>query len=357
MLSCLHLVSSLNLGGAERFVIDLCSLAKTTEHRAAIINLGSDGDTLSDEANKQGIEVFNVPSSIGRIGRYRAILKIINQQSPRAIHIHSPHALKFILPILPLIAIKTRVIYTRHGIATLSESSWKLVLQLARPFINWVTFVTKESQQVFMNHHRWNFNKLITIDNGVFVPNFETESRKGEGKLKLGSVGRLEAIKGHHFLFRSLNQLSHEQRQNIELHIFGEGSLEQELKTYCQQQLADMSVVFHGMVHDRDAIYAQLDAIIVSSESEGLSLVIMEAMARKVPAIATNVGGNPVLVRHEETGLMVEYNDEAGLVDALVRFLSDRAYVRKLGEASRALIQQHHSIDDSLAQYIKLYED
>lgn len=356
MLSCLHMVSSLNLGGAERLVIDLCSLANTTQHKVAILNLGSSEDTLSEEAERLGIEVYHTPLAMGRLKRYLTILKVINERSPKALHLHSHHALRFILPILPLIAMKTRVVFTRHGVPSLSELRWKFMFQLSRPFVRWVTFVTKPLEDEFISLHKWNPHKLITIDNGILVPELEADSDKPKGKLKLGSVGRLEAVKGHHFLFRALSQLSAQHKQAIELHIFGTGSLEQELKDYCQQHLADMSVVFHGMVYDRDAIYSNLDIMVVSSEYEGLSLGIMEAMARKIPAIATNVGGNPVLVKHEETGLLVEYNDEAGLANGVVRLLEDRDLLKNLGEAARSLIKQQYSIDEMLAQYIKLYE-
>jgi glycosyltransferase involved in cell wall biosynthesis len=77
------------------------------------------------------------------------------------------------------------------------------------------------------------------------------------------------------------------------------------------------------------------------SVSEGLGRVVLEAMARGVPVVATAVGGIPDLVRHEETGLLVPPRDPVALATSIRRLMQDGALRRKLIAGGYAVAQEH----------------
>ena len=106
------------------------------------------------------------------------------------------------------------------------------------------------------------------------------------------SVGRLVPLKGQQFLLEAIAALPETERQRISVQIFGDGPDRERLEAIAGNTLKDIPVVFHGNVMDREEIYRQIDVLAVTSRTEGLSLAIMEAMARQIPVIATAVGGN-----------------------------------------------------------------
>jgi glycosyltransferase involved in cell wall biosynthesis len=78
---------------------------------------------------------------------------------------------------------------------------------------------------------------------------------------------------------------------------------------------------------------------VLSTHCEGLPLVILEAMARGKPVVATAVDGIPEIVHDAETGLLFPHEDHATLASHIDRLLKDRAWGRRLGEAGRRLVR------------------
>jgi glycosyltransferase involved in cell wall biosynthesis len=192
------------------------------------------------------------------------------------------------------------------------------------------------------------------IENGVAVPR-DIPYRPRPLRLRIGSVGRLVELKGQHLVLDAIAALPHDQRARIEVHLFGDGPERSALANRAAASLRDVPVTFHGMVIDREQIYSAIDVLAVGSRTEGQSMAIMEAMARGVPAIATNVGGNAELVRDGDTGLLVPPGDPFAMRDAIARMLADFDLVCRLGRASHALIAAQHSIDAVAAKYLALY--
>ncbi len=95
-----------------------------------------------------------------------------------------------------------------------------------------------------------------------------------------------------------------------------------------------------GELDDIPCLLAAADALVLPSKSEGLPLVVMEAMAASTPVVATAVGGVPELVEHDRTGLLVPAEDDAALAAALGRVLEDRDLRRSLACRARESVIQ-----------------
>src|SRR5262249_54577920 len=151
-----------------------------------------------------------------------------------------------------------------------------------------------------------------------------TRARGSVAPIRIGCVGRLVELKGQAILIEAMRRL----RSTVsrELHLFGDGPDRAQLEELARQVDGD-GVRLPGRVMDREAIYRELDILVVASSTEGLSLAIMEAMAREIAIIATDVGGNSRLVIDGHTGLLVPYGDAAALARGLDRLL-DSAELR-----------------------------
>jgi glycosyltransferase involved in cell wall biosynthesis len=348
-LKVVHVVASLKVGGAERFVIDLCHTQQSEGKEVGIVSLGQPGEPLESECEAQNITFYS--------RRCSSILKLLQVyfllKKADVIHIHSPHSLKFLQLLLPLL--KRAIIYTRHGAAPLAAEHWKKLHIKAQPYIKAATFVSQEGKDNFQGTHQWHKTPCHVIDNGVLINPIKTTGKLSE-KLRIGSVGRMIPLKNQLGLLKALALLPEAVQNNIEVHFFGDGDCLEPLKTFDRESLSGSKVNFHGMVNDRELIYSSFDLLVVTSETEGLSMVIIEAMANQIPVIATDVGGNPKLVIPDNTGWLFDYNDDEKLAEIIARIAVDKSVLVELGQEAFHYISTNFSIQTSANKYSKLYD-
>jgi glycosyltransferase involved in cell wall biosynthesis len=344
-----HVVGSLKIGGAERFVIDLCEVQKSNEKQPIIISLGQPGEALEAECYKLNTPVYSYSHSL--IIKLCKVFLQLNKCN--VIHIHTPHALKFLRPILPFL--KAKIIYTRHGAAPLSGPHWITLHKKVRSSIDAITFVSQEGKDNFQQTHQWHNVPSSVIDNGVLIqPIVKDEAAKAG--LRVGSVGRMIPLKNQIALLRAAYLLPLSVQENLEIHYFGDGECMAALQAYDKQQNWPVKVFFHGMVNDRNVIYSSFDVLAVTSETEGLSMVIIEAMANKIPVVASNVGGNPKLVIDDKTGYLFDYCDDEKLASLLKRFAENNQLLDELGEYAFSYIKENFSLEATAKKYAELYQ-
>jgi len=353
-ISVLHILPSLLLGGAERVTVELAELQRKEGLDAQILSLGTAQDFLVQQVKARRIPLHILSSNLPRLQRYRRTYRLAQQF--QSLHIHSPRGLRYLLPVVLFLKHKT-LVYTRHGMDPLDSMKWKLIHRIARRSINYVTFVNHQGLDVFHASHRWQKEYLRVITNGVHIP--EVVNKQNSNFIRFGSIGRMVRLKGQSILLDAV-ALLHERLGSgngkaFKLNFFGAGPVESSLREKAEK-LSKGLVEFHGEVQNQDSIYANLDVLVVASESEGLSMVIIEAMARGIPAIATNVGGNPTLVKPDKTGILVEYGDSIVLADAMAAMLNDQALIDRLGIAAKQLISSEFSLMKTHEAYLQCYE-
>jgi len=356
-----HVVSSLLLGGAERFVLDLSALQKANGWSPQILSFGSIDDTLAAEAFSLSIPLKIIDKTLTKKQRIIKIIKFCVTQKDTTLHIHSRGALKQLALFLFLSRLnRVQVIYTRHGCARLNQYSWRVTHFIARPFIDKVTFVSNAGLEAFRIHYPWSPSKLKVIENGVFVPPLKQAKNNSTARanvpFRLGSVGRIVPLKGQINLLKALLEIKSSHQLVPEVHFYGSGTEQLKLARFVKHHQLDGHVFFHGTVLNREEIYETIDLLIVCSETEGLSLAIMESMARRVPVIATEVGGNPQPVIPEQTGILVPYNAVTPLVDAIVTLMTKPELLETFATNAANFIHSKYSLDTTLKQYLQIYQ-
>ncbi|WP_411992664.1 glycosyltransferase family 4 protein [Agarivorans sp. DSG3-1] len=348
-----HVVSSLQVGGAERFVIDLCIEQREQGLEPDIISLGHHDDPLIAVAEGLGIKVTVVRGMKGLV-QWRLWKAYRNQP---IIHIHSPAVLMVSLPILPL-CLERKIVYTRHGAAKLSTKRWRRVHQFARRYIDSICFVSEEGQQIFHDVNGWEHVDSSVIDNGIAMPREqEVVPHPQDGRLRIGSVGRMVSLKHQISLLQAVALLPEDIQQKVEVHFFGTGDQMPKLQTFSQQHLAQSTVVFHGLESDRSKIYNRFELLAVTSETEGMSLAIMEAMAYKRAVVASKVGGNGVLVKEQLNGWLFDFDDSDSLAQIIQQALAHAETLIDYGKAGRERVLEEFSLQRTQNQYQKVYQD
>lgn len=160
-------------------------------------------------------------------------------------------------------------------------------------------------------------------------------SRPYDGTVpRLLCVGRLIPIKGHIVLLRAFAE-AREKVPNLELDVAGRGALEPALRALAKELGVADAVRFLGHVSPIQEAIERAAIVVVPSMGEGFGMVALEAMERARPVIAAAIGGLGELVRHGETGLLVEPGEAEPLRDAIVALASDLSRAARMGEAGR----------------------
>ena len=127
------------------------------------------------------------------------------------------------------------------------------------------------------------------------------------------------------------------------------------LKEQVEQLSIGANVHFLGMRQDVPRLLSVLDAFVLPSLSEGLSLALLEAMASGKPVVATRVGGNPEVVEDGQTGFLVQSEDAGDLAANLVKLLSDSGMMQQFGRQAAERVRQYFSMRQMVDRYRDLY--
>jgi glycosyltransferase involved in cell wall biosynthesis len=197
-------------------------------------------------------------------------------------------------------------------------------------------------------------DKIAVIPNAVDVNEFRDTGLRPvrpahgpEARVTVGFLGRLDPVKRVPDLVEAICELDH----RFDLHVFGDGADRKRIEaTIVRLNLRDR-VTLHGQCALPQAAIAQMDVLVLPSEAEGFGLVLIEAMAARVPVVATDVPGICDVVKNEETGLLVPVASPDKLAGAIRRVAEDDALRKKLTDAAYADVQRRFSWPAVLAQY------
>jgi glycosyltransferase involved in cell wall biosynthesis len=205
--------------------------------------------------------------------------------------------------------------------------------------------------------------RISVIDNGIGVPQAEPGARaavRAELKIPPGErllvhIGRLTRSKRIDVLLQAMARFA--DGPPAHLLLAGEGEQRAALAELAEQLRLGEQVHFCGYRNDVGRLMAAADVMVLSSEKEGLPIVVLEAMAARCPIVTTRVGAIPQVLTDGEDAWLIAAND----VDALCRALSD-ALGRPEAAAARARnayarYAAHYSRDVMGARYLRVYED
>ncbi|MCX6559125.1 MAG: glycosyltransferase family 4 protein [Candidatus Aminicenantes bacterium] len=170
-----------------------------------------------------------------------------------------------------------------------------------------------------------------------------------------GIEATLEDSKGYGYLIEAARMLK-ARAPKIKLIILGRGPLELAQDKQARDLGAGDLVFFLGFHQDAPRILASLDVFVVSSEREGQGGPIMDAMASRLPVVATQVGGIPEVVLHDETGLLVLPRSPRALAEAIYAIYKDPELARRFGERGRQVVHERFSSLAMARKTIALYK-
>jgi glycosyltransferase involved in cell wall biosynthesis len=355
-------VDSLELGGAERHVVDLARALRRRGYGVEVACSVTGG--LAEPLQAAGVPVWPLTRRIVKrrvsLAYARGIRRLLKERRYDLLHAHI-----YASAVAAAIAIRGTalpLVITEH-----TEASWQTwwtrrVSRWAHRRARHTIAVSTPIQRRLIENDGVPPDLVSLIPNAVIPasddpPDLTSVLPNGwlEGSL-VGIVARLQPEKGVADFLTAAARVSKLSPQ-VRFIVVGDGPLREELLALARRIGVEDRVRFLGYRTDARALVGLMDVLVVPSLTEGSPLIVLEAMTAGVPVVASAVGGIPDQVRHDKEGLLVPPGDTGALGEALLNLLRDPACARRLGEAGRRRSENEFGHPNMVRRIEDVYRD
>lgn len=355
------MLSSFQVGGQERVALDLAARQRRAGHEVSAVSLaaGVEGP-LADELREAGVTAFSTPKGRGfDLGLVARLALQLRQERVQLVHTHNPQPLIYGAPSARLAG--ARVVHTKHGANLYRGRQFQLMRAAAR-LVHAYVAVSSTTAEVARRRREVAPSRLHVIENGIGLERFHPDAKaRAEVRAELsipldawvvGTVGRLSHEKDQALLLRAFAPLGHDLHRLV---VVGEGAESGALSSLARELAGGRFVHLTGGRRDVPRLLSAFDIFALSSRTEGLPLVLPEAMASALPVISTAVGGIPTVIDEGRTGFLVPAGDEAALRERLGQLFLRRDEAAAIGQRGREVALSRYSADRMSADYLSLY--
>ena len=337
---------------------------------------GDEGE-LETRARKMGARVILVPdlvrepSPVQDVRALRALCRIMRGERCTLVHTHTSKA-----GILGRVAARMAgvpaVVHTPHGHVFHSyygPTKTRLFCQLERfcaRYAHRIITLTENEKREHVELRIAPAERFTTIHSGVDLSRFERAphgdvARRSDFGIPADApvivcVARLVPIKGHEHLIAAMPAVL-DAFPEARLLLVGDGPLADELQAQAERAGVAQRVVFAGLRFDIPDLLRLSDIFALASLNEGMGRVLVEAMACRLPVVATRVSGIPDVVDDGVTGLLADSRSPDQMARALCALLSDPVCAHRMGEAGYRKVVPAFGVDAMVERINTVYEE
>lgn len=356
----LLVADSLDVGGAERHVVDLASALARQGHSVTLAC--SIQGALAPLAEQAGVRVQALLRRLikrRKSPRYAwELARLVRRECFDLVHAHM--FASALASAEALAGTETPLVITEH-----SQAAWRSPYacrcsQWAYSRAKHIIAVSREIKWRLVEQDGVPYDRVSVIMNAVSPAPLQALIKAPdlpgvpEASALVGVVTRLQPEKGVAYFIEAAAAIL-QRLPRVHFLIIGDGPRRRALQMYAEQLGIQKHVHFLGFRLDARAIVASLDVLVVPSLSEGTPLVTLEAMAAGVPVVASAVGGIPEQVKHEGEGLLVPPGNALALGEAILRLLANPSWARMLGQAGRQRVAAQFRLETMVKQTEDLY--
>ena len=350
-----QIVESLKIGGLEKMAVDLAIAHRRAGNHSSIYTVFEAGP-LAGEAEAGGVTVVPFDKAIGFSPKtISAMAKRLRADRAEIVHTHNSGIHHYGV-LAGKLAGARAIVSTRHGLAFHSGRRQEVYYRASMPLTAAVVFVCENGRQHYTEAGVVPVTKSHVILNGVAIEKFQSRRAAPGGvrpRIRFGTIGRFVKAKAHNDLVSAFALLAPHVPE-AELHIWGYGELQDSVLAQIAGSGLGSRIRYRGVALDPPEALRELDVFVLSSISEGLPLVILEAMAAGLPIVSTRVGGVPEVAPEGSVAWYARCGDPGDLAAAMRQAAgSDLAAA---GDAAYHLAGQRFSLETMQAQYAALFE-
>jgi glycosyltransferase involved in cell wall biosynthesis len=359
----MQITHDLAIGGLQQVVVNICKTIDRKKFDVSVLCLRNLGEFVP-EIEKMGIRVLYLPQKENGTDYFSflKVAKILKKEKIEVIHTHN------IQPFVDgtigalLSGVKT-IVHTDHSRFFPDKKRYMLAEWIMSNFAYKIIGVSDHTSQNLIKYEKISPKKIITIVNGIDGSKYDIKidrdkKRKDLGLLQkgpiIGLVARLIKQKGITDLLKALPEVINK-FPDVSLIITGEGPFEDELKRESCDLGINKNIFFIGSRLDIPELLKLFDLYVLPSVSEGLPMVLLEAMAAGCPIIATKVGGIPMAVKHGENGSLIEPKNPKVLSSEIIRLLLNKGLRERYSQRGIKIFREKFSAEMMTRKYEKLY--
>ncbi|MEZ6135222.1 MAG: glycosyltransferase family 4 protein [Pirellulaceae bacterium] len=361
--------------GPEKTILNSPRYLRQLGYESACLYLHPEGDlgieTLVRRAESAQAELLAWPDGTGI--DTAMIQRLADYCRHREVAIWHAHDYKTnVLGLLVRRKWPMKLVTTTHGWCVTGRKSW-LYATVGKACLPFYDATLAVSDDLYRSGCRWAMGKKRVhfienaIDSDVFVRRRRPSHARrhfcqmrnlpepGDDDFLVVSLGRLAKEKAYHDLIAAVSQIRLDGARVV-LWIGGDGPCWEVLQKQIQNSSLSDSVTLLGHVDDPRPMIEAADAFVLSSTTEGLPNVLLEAMAMETAIVSTRVGGIPKLIEHEQDGLLVDPGQPTQLTNAIHSLITDPLLRERLALKARDKVVQQYDFRARMLKVVKVYD-
>lgn len=368
----LHLITSLKIGGAESALVNFLQAIKHPPYTqdTHIVAYFHDGPNVQ-VLQQLGFELHHITGRLSYTSPEALwkLAKLIKTTKPDILHsaLWSANIIGRCMARL----FKIPIICDIHG-NSFDEGIFRNWFDRATAhYANAIVAVSTSTQEAYKKNILSRSKKkpaIITINNGIDChalrikaqehPRTRQEFGLSTTDFVIGAIGRLEPIKSYDLLIKAFHNIVQKKLklQTIKLMIVGGGSQEGALRELTEHLGIQQNVIFVGAQPHAIGFYPLFDCFALSSQSEGLSIALLEALCFGLPIITTHHAKNHDVIVDRMNGLLVPCNNIPSLADAITTLATDKSLQTVMNSNNRILVENDFSLQSTVDSYDQLYK-
>lgn len=360
-LPILYFNYSMEVGGIETLIYEFVNRLNGKGFLPSICVLRG-GGSLEKRLKSEGIQVYDIKKREGiDLSLIPRLRKILIQRGIRILHTNNYSALLY--GVLAARCIKgLKHIHTEHSNVDRKRRYW--TERVLSYFTDNIVCVSDDVKKSMVNNQGILPERLTVIYNGVDTERFCSDPNKKEAYREklcikqdapvVGIVARLTPVKDHLTLLKAFSMLSKGIPEAVLL-IVGDGQLKSVLVRQAHEMGLNNNVIFLGERQDIPELLNTMDVFVLSSLSEGHNIGLLEAMATRLPVVATNVGGNSEVIVEGATGYLVPPQNPEELGGKIKVLLQDENLRLKMGSEGTKRVMEYFDLNMMIKAYQELY--
>ncbi|MBP7243914.1 MAG: glycosyltransferase family 4 protein [Bacteroidia bacterium] len=357
----LHVSTPMSWRGGEQQAAYLARALKEMKVEVSVLTpLHSE---LSTRLKEDGVTVINFKSrGLLDLSLAKKIAKICNEQKFDVVHTHDSHAHSAAVLSAAVFSNMVPIVVSRRVDFAVSSnlfSKWKYNHASIKKIIcvsEMILNITAPS----MNDKK----KLTVVHSGINTTNynFSLEGNLLKDELNLSQetilIGNLSALADHKDFPTFLKVAKEVIHANPFVHfiIAGTGDEKSLIDKFIDENNLSSRIHLLGFRKDVTKVMKSLDVFLITSKTEGLGTIVLEAFAAEIPVVATRAGGIPELVSDGVTGLLVEVGDVSGLTRAVQKVLADHELRMKIISNAKSKVQEF-SFQATAQKTLNIYQE
>lgn len=375
----MRVIARLNVGGPAIHVVNLNSGLNCNRFESVLLS-GTENPgegTMLDYALAHGVQPIVIPEIVGEatfkardLKALSSLVQLLRRVHPDIVHTHTAKA-GFVGRVAARLAGVPIVVHTYHGhvlhgyYSPRKTDLLRRMEQTLARFTDQIVTVSDLVKRDLVTYKIAPADKIRVIPLGFDLAPFASAHRlRGQfrqefnlnGEPLIGIVGRIFPIKNHRLFIDAAARVL-QTNSNARFVIVGDGTLRAEIESQARELSISDHILFTGWRQDMPRIYADLDALVVSSDNEGTPVSAIEAMAAGKPVVATWVGGLPDIIKDGETGYLVPPKNADALARGIRRVIDNPSEKARIGQAARAAACERFAVTRLIAETESLYLD